>query len=110
MLRGGISRRASSTASFLFFVFTPKPWVPRPCVVCKGGYDAACAMLFVMPRLRRCGQLWFPPFAKNAKDGAPAATVRQTLNPKRAAEASGGVVRFCAVVVEKHGVEAAIAE
>jgi putative transposase len=24
-------------------------WVPRPCVVCKGGYDAACTMSIIMP-------------------------------------------------------------
>src|SRR5277367_2644683 len=27
----------------------PELWVPRPCVVCKGGYDAACTIWFVMP-------------------------------------------------------------
>jgi hypothetical protein len=59
------------------FCFLPVPelWVPRPCVLCKGGYDAVCTGLFLMPRLRRYKHLWFPPFANNAKDGAPAVLV-----------------------------------
>ncbi len=32
-----------------FFLPVPELWVPRPCVFCKGGYDAACSMLLVMP-------------------------------------------------------------
>jgi putative transposase len=27
----------------------PERWVPRPCVLCKGGNDGACTMWFVMP-------------------------------------------------------------
>ncbi len=27
----------------------PEQWVPRPCVLCKGGYDAACTMGLFMP-------------------------------------------------------------
>lgn len=34
---------------FVFSIPVPKLWVPRPCVLCKGGYDAACTILFVMP-------------------------------------------------------------
>ena len=33
----------------LFFFPTSKLWVPRPCVFCKGGYDAADTMGFAMP-------------------------------------------------------------
>ena len=35
---------------------------------------------------------------------------RFSLDPQRAAEASAGIVRFCAVVIRENGVEAAIAE
>ena len=31
------------------FLPVPELWVPRPCAFCKGGYDAACTMLLVMP-------------------------------------------------------------
>ena len=44
--------------SILFFLSLPfsEPWVPRPCVFCKGGYDAACTMSFVPSGLHRtCG-------------------------------------------------------
>src|SRR5205085_437953 len=30
-----------------------EPWVPRPCVFCKGGYDAAYTMSFVSSGLHR---------------------------------------------------------
>ena len=33
----------------VFCLPVPGQWVPRPCVFCKGGYDAACTMGFVMP-------------------------------------------------------------
>ena len=33
----------------VFFLPDPEQWVPRPRVLCKGGYDAACTMGFVMP-------------------------------------------------------------
>ena len=33
-----------------FFAFpVPELWVPRPCVLCKGGYDAACTMSLLCP-------------------------------------------------------------
>jgi hypothetical protein len=35
--------------SVSFFLPVPKLWVPRPCVLGKGGYDAACTIGFVMP-------------------------------------------------------------
>src|SRR5277367_6821914 len=42
---------AAGGPSFLlgFFFSVPKPWVPRPCVFCKGGYDAADIIWFIMP-------------------------------------------------------------
>ena len=33
----------------VFFVPVPELWVPRFCVLCKGGYDAAGTMGLVMP-------------------------------------------------------------
>jgi hypothetical protein len=43
------------TLSCLIFLSVTEPWVPRPCVLCKGGNDAACTMRFVMPiGLHRC--------------------------------------------------------
>ncbi len=33
----------------MFSVPVPELWVPRSCVLCKGGYDAAGTMGFVMP-------------------------------------------------------------
>ena len=33
----------------VFFVPVPELWVPRSCVLCKGGYDAAGTMGLVMP-------------------------------------------------------------
>src|SRR5579863_7857400 len=32
-----------------FFLPVPELRVPRSCVLCKGGYDAACRMCFIMP-------------------------------------------------------------
>ncbi len=45
----GRVRRLSPTGgwpslSILFSLPVPEPWVPRPCVFCKGGYDAADTM------------------------------------------------------------------
>ena len=40
------------------------PWVPRPCVFCKGGYDAVCSMRFPVRPNRQRRPLWYPPFAK----------------------------------------------
>src|ERR1700676_290925 len=34
---------------FVFSLPTSELWVPRPCVLCKGGYDAAGTIRFVMP-------------------------------------------------------------
>ena len=45
--------------------------VPRPCVFCKGGYDAVCSMRVSCSQKRQRRLLWYPPFAKYAKDGAP---------------------------------------
>ena len=36
-------------ALLVFFFPVSELWVPRPCVLCKGGYDAADIMGFVMP-------------------------------------------------------------
>jgi len=33
----------------VFFLPVPEQWVPRPCVLCKGGYDAACTMGLLCP-------------------------------------------------------------
>jgi len=33
----------------MFFLPVPEQWVPRSCVLCKGGCDAACTIGFVMP-------------------------------------------------------------
>ena len=40
--------------SSVFFVPVPGLWVPRSCVLCKGGYDAAGTMGFIMPSGLHC--------------------------------------------------------
>jgi hypothetical protein len=42
-----ITRRVAQLSVFLLPV--PELWVPRPCVLCKGGYDAAATIGFAMP-------------------------------------------------------------
>jgi hypothetical protein len=46
-LRHSRRRVAHPLRRFSFPV--PEPWVPRPCVLGKGGCDAACTIWFVMP-------------------------------------------------------------
>jgi len=54
------------------FLHTPqRERVPRPCVFCKGGYDAVCSMRVSCSQKRQRRLLWYPPFAKYAKDGHP---------------------------------------
>jgi len=48
-----------------------KLWVPRPRVFCEGGYDADCAMRFRRIQNPKLSAASYPPFAQNAKSGAP---------------------------------------
>src|SRR5258706_7645210 len=51
-LRAGsirLPRRVARASVSLINLPVPELWVPRPCVLCKGGYDAACTMGLVMP-------------------------------------------------------------
>jgi hypothetical protein len=49
-----------------FLLLVSKLWVPRPCVLCKGGYDAADTMGFAMQKIwdRRCSPLSCPIFLR----------------------------------------------
>jgi len=49
--------------------------VPHPCVLCKGGYDAADTTVGFLCPYRLRSRWWFPPFANYAKDGAPTVLV-----------------------------------
>ena len=48
-----------------------KERVPRCCVLCKGGYHAVCMMRFSVGSNPAPQAASYPPFAKNAKSGAP---------------------------------------
>jgi len=43
------SRDGRVARASVFFLPVTELWVPRPCVLGKGGSDAACTMGFVMP-------------------------------------------------------------
>ena len=58
-------------ASIFDFPYSSKTVGARPCVVCKGGYDAVCSMRSSFGQNRQRRPLRYPPFAKYAKDGAP---------------------------------------
>jgi len=42
-------KRGRVARASVFFLSIRELWVPRPCVLGKGGYGAACTMGFVMP-------------------------------------------------------------
>jgi hypothetical protein len=80
-----VSRRVARPS--ILFPLATKQWVPRPCAICKGGLRC-CPYIFVCHACEACTRLtrgaWeirlrlhfrLPPFAKNAKDGAPALLV-----------------------------------
>ena len=48
-----LSRRVAHPSPRRFLRPVSEPWVPRPCVFCKGGYDAACTLAFVPSGLHR---------------------------------------------------------
>jgi hypothetical protein len=74
--------------------------VPHPCGFCKGGYDAADAILAFSREAPSRMRSRYPPFAKYAKDRAPIVLVTPARSKARATRPR--IVAVCELFGMRH--------